>query len=295
MATDIDTSAGTANGFAIDSRRAIESRVRPQTFGTAIRSEWIKFRTLRSNWIGLATGLVLLIGLASLAAAVSTGTVAPPIAGQGGGGVTVTTGDDPLATVFRGANFTVLLSGILGALAGAREYNSRMIAASVAAVPRRWQIVAAKSGVFSAVAMVVFTVGVFLAFFAGMAVLSGAGAETVALGDADVVRELLGLAVYIAAVGLIGLGLGVMLRSVPGAIGAVVALFMILPPLAGALVPESWHPALAYLPNSAAAAFTTVQAAGTDMLSAGAGAVVLAVWVVATTVGAVVTISRRDV
>jgi hypothetical protein len=128
-----------------------------------------------------------------------------------------------------------------------------------------------------------------------MRVLSGGGAATVALTDPGVLRQVLGMAAYISAVGLIGLGLGILLRSVAGSIGAVVAGFMVLPPLAGALLPSGWDPLLQYLPSSAAASFTTVQAAGPDVLHAGAGALVLVAWVVVVVGAAIATISRRDV
>lgn len=266
--------------------------VRRQTLAGAIRSEWIKIRTLRSTWVGLASTLLVLVGFGAIAAAVSTGSVATPDAG---GGSDAFGGVGAVSTVLTGANFAVLLMGILGALAGAREYASRMIAATVAAVPRRWQVVVAKATVFTGVGFVTSVIGVFGAFFVGMAVLSGADAATVSLADDGVLRQVLGMAAYITAVGLIGLGLGILLRSVAGAIGAVVAGIMVLPALAGALLPDSWAPILQYLPSSAAAGFTTVQAAGSDVLGAGAGALVLAAWVVAILAAAVLSITRRDV
>ena len=103
------------------------------------------------------------------------------------------------------------------------------------------------------------------------------------------------MAGYLTAVGLLGMGLGVLLRSVAGSIGALVAGILVLPGLAGAVLPASWDPALKYLPSSAAAAFTTVERAGTDVLGTGAGVAVLVAWVLALLVGAVVAISRRDV
>lgn len=292
-AATIDTTPPLAASRAA-SRPADATAVRPQTLGSAIRSEWIKLRTLRSTWVGLGSALALLVGFGAIAAAVSTGSVAPPEGSPGGGAADPFGAMDPVSTVLMGANFAVLLIGILGALAGAREYGSRMIAATVAAVPRRWQVVVAKATVFSGLTIVVSVIGVLGAFFAGMAVLDGGDAATVALTDDGVLRQVLGMAAYITAVGLIGLGLGILLRSVAGSIGAVVAAFMVLPPLAGALLPDSWDPILAYLPSSAASAFTAVQAAGTEVLGAGAGGMVLAAWVAATLGAAVISITRRD-
>ncbi len=260
-----------------------------QNLARVVRFEWIKFRTLRSSWVGQGLLLALLIGFSALAAAMSNsrlGDTARPgrLAGIG-----------PVATVLTGANIGVLVVGVLGCILGAREYGSRMIASTVAAVPRRWHVVVSKALVLTAVLLVTTMVGVFGAFFLGMAVLRSGGNATAALADAGVLREVIGMAGYLTAVGLLGMGLGVMLRSVAGSIGALVAGVLVLPPLAGALLPASWDPSLKFLPTSAAAAFTTVERAGTDVLSSGAGVAVLVAWVLAVLVGAVVTISRRDV
>lgn len=260
-----------------------------QNLARVVRFEWIKFRTLRSSWVGQGLLLALLIGFSALAAAMSNsrlGDTARPgrFAGIG-----------PVATVLTGANIGVLVVGVLGCILGAREYGSRMIASTVAAVPRRWHVVVSKALVLTAVLLVTTMVGVFGAFFLGMSVLRSGGNATAALADAGVLRQVIGMAGYLTAVGLLGMGLGVMLRSVAGSIGALVAGVLVLPPLAGALLPASWDPSLKFLPTSAAAAFTTVERAGTDVLSSGAGVAVLVAWVLAVLVGAVVTISRRDV
>ena len=102
------------------------------------------------------------------------------------------------------------------------------------------------------------------------------------------------MAGYITAIALIGLGLGVLLRSVASSIGALVAGVLILPALAGGLLPASWDTILQFLPSSAAAAFTTVAAAGDSVLSAGAGALVLAAWVAVALGAAALAITRRD-
>ena len=259
-----------------------------QTLGRAIHSEWIKIRTLRSTWIGLGTVLLILIGIGVIGALLSTGAL-PDDDGDGFGG------DGPLATVLTGADFAVLLVGVLGALAGAREYSSRMITATVAAVPRRWQVVVSKAVALTAVVLPTALLGVLSTFGIGMAILSSGDGATVALTDSGVLRELLGMAGYITSIALIGLGLGVLLRSVAGSIGALVAGVLILPAIAGGLLPASWDSILQYLPSSAAAAFTTVLAAGDSVLSSGAGALVLAAWVAISLGAAAWAITRRDV
>jgi ABC-2 type transport system permease protein len=260
-----------------------------QTLGRAIRSEWIKLRTLRSTWIGMGALVLVLVGVGAIAAAVSTGSVTAPENGAGFGG------DDPLSTVLTGADFAVLLAGVLGALAGAREYGSRMISATIAAVPRRWEVVVSKAAVLTGVVLPTALIGVLAAFGVGMGILSAGDGATVALTDDGVLRSVLGMAGYITAIALIGLGLGILLRSVASGIGVLIAGVMVLPNLAGALLPASMDSVLQYLPSSAAAAFTTVTGAGDSVLGATAGAVVLAAWVAAALGASILSITRRDV
>ena len=258
-----------------------------QTLGRAILSEWIKLRTLRSTWVGMGGVVLILVGLGAIAAGVSTGSVTT----QDGGGFA---NGDPLSTVLTGADFAVLLVGVLGALAGAREYGSRMISVTIAAVPRRWQIVIAKAVVLTAVVLPTALIGVLATFGIGMGLLSAGDGATVALTDDGVLRSVLGMAGYLTAIALIGLGLGILLRSAASSIGVLIAVVMVLPALAGALLPASVDSVLQFLPSSAAAAFTTVRGAGDTVLGATAGALVLAAWVAVTLGTSVLAITHRD-
>jgi len=261
--------------------------VRPITLGRVIGSEWIKFRTLRSTWISLGASVVLLVGFGAIASAVSsTGSGGPP-GGQDS--------FDPLTTVLTGANLAVLLIGVIGCLAGAREYGSRMITATMTAVPGRWQVVVAKATVLTGVVFTAALLATFAAFGIGMSILSANGADTVSLTDSGVLTSLVGMAGYLTAIALLGLALGVLLRSVASSIGVLIAGILILPTIAGALLPDSWSTLLQYLPNQAAASFTAMGADDGDTLGSVAGVLVLAGWVVVALAGATAATRRRDV
>ena len=259
--TTATATAITATALTSTSRRSeARTTTHRQTLGRAIRSEWIKLRTLRSTWIGMGALVVLLVGLGAIAAAVSTGSVTTSEDGGGFGS------SDPVSTVLTGADFAVLLVGVLGALAGAREYGSRMISATIAAVPRRWQVVVSKAIVLTGVVLPTALLGVLAAFGVGMGILSAGDGATVALTDDGVLRSVLGMAGYLTAIALMGLGLGILLRSVASSIGVLIGGVMVLPTLAGALLPASLDSVLKFLPSSAAAAFTTVRGAGDEVL-----------------------------
>jgi len=258
------------------------------TLARVIRAEWIKLRTLRSTWAMLAAVLVAVVGLGAIAAASSTGAVEGPPDGGGGPG-----GGDPLSTVLSGSMLAVVLVGVLGVLVGAREYSSGLVRSYLAAVPARLPVLWAKVIAFLVAVAPVVLAGVFAAFAVGSAVLDAGGAPTVSWGDPGTARVVLGTAGYVVGMGLIGVALGVLLRSTAGAISALLAGVLVLPTLAGALLPDGWDELLRYLPSNAGSAFTSTVPTE-SLLGAGTGALVFVAWIVVALAGAAVALARRD-
>ncbi len=252
-----------------------------------VKAEWIKLRSLRSTWTMLLSVLLTILGIGAIAAATATGAVEGPADGGGPGG------GDALSTVLAGSMLAVVLVGVLGVLVGAREYSSGLIRSSLAAVPARLPVLWAKVVAFLAAVVPVVLAGVFVAFVVGMAILDGGGVATVSWSDEGTARVVLGTAAYVVGIGLIGLALGLLLRSTAGAISALLAGVLVLPTLAGALLPEAWDGLLKYLPSNAASAFTSTVPTE-SMLSAGTGAVVFAGWIVVGFAAAAMALSRRD-
>ncbi|WP_141576491.1 ABC transporter permease [Actinomadura sp. WMMA1423] len=132
-----------------------------------------------------------------------------------------------------------LCLAVLGALSVTSEYRTGMIRASLTAVPRRRALLLAKAVVVGAVALA-----------AGEAAAAGSFLGTrLAVGDrpfpdqhASLVHDLPGLLVEGTAVpvfALLGLSLGVLLRSTAGTLVSVVFLWHVLPLLAFHL-PRPW-------------------------------------------------------
>jgi ABC-type transport system involved in multi-copper enzyme maturation permease subunit len=259
------------------------------TLPRVIRSEWVKLASLRSTWITVAVAVVVLVGFGAMATGVAAGDVSHPGAG-GGGGRIASIGPTDLSLA--GAALAGLILGILGVLAVSSEYSSGMIRATLAAVPRRWPVLVAKTLVVGALALVVALPATLAAFFVGQAIL-GVG-KNVALTDPGVLRAVLGTGAYVAATALLGLAIGALLRHATGAVGVMFVLLLLAPGLLGLILPSSWADSvLKYLPSNAASSFTSVTAPS-GMLSPGVGVVVLAAWVVALLVGAEVLLRRRD-
>lgn len=248
-----------------------------------LRSEWIKLASLRSSWLTLAVTAIVMVVIGAVAAAASASGEAVGAPGSDG--------SDPLSTVLTGANFAMLILGVLGCLTGAREYSSRMITTTFVATPRRWRVVAAKALVLTAVVVPVAAIGTFGAYAAGTAVLEGAGEPTVALSDSGALGSLLGMVLWLTCVSLLGLALGFLLRSTASSIGSLLGVVLILPPIAGALLPDSTDAVLQVLPSNAAAAFTTITATGDIDISGAVGVVIVLAW----TVGLLAVALRRVV
>ena len=260
---------------------------KPSTVGRVIRSEWIKLRSLRSTWIMLGSLAAAIVAFGLISASVATGSVSTP------GGGPAFAGTSPVDTVLAGANFGILIVAVMGVLVGAREYSSGLIRTSIAVVPRRWPILLGKLVTFVAVLLPTVLVSVLVSFFAGTAILSAAGVASVTWGTAGVAGAVLGTVGYLVGIGVIGLCLGVLLRSVGSGLGVLIGGILFVPTLASALLPSSWDSVLKYLPSNAGMSFTTVTA-DSSMLSYGAGLAVFVAWVVLAIGGAIWSLTRRD-
>jgi hypothetical protein len=197
-----------------------------------LRSEWTKFRGLRSTWLTAAVTVVLGVGIGTLAAT-----------GQARGYPELDAADragwDPTAGSLTAITIAQLAIGVLGVLVITAEYATGTIQPSVVAVPRRGRLLAAKATVLAAAAAVLGQLIGFTSFFAGQAVFAAAGVPHATLTDPHVLRAVVGGGLYLAALGLLGLGLGTLVRSTAGAIGVLVSLTLLVRLIAPAL-PESW-------------------------------------------------------
>lgn len=257
-----------------------------------LRSELIRFVTVRSTVITLAAFALLMVLIGVVAAATSTGEVdglAP-----GGGPAPGLAAADPLSTVLAGGTPGVLVLGVLGVLLGAREYGNGMIRTTMSAAPHRVGVVLARVAAFVSVVLPVALVSTVVAYFAGSAILDAGGAPVAAWSDAGVSRAVVGTALYLTGIGVLGLCLGVITRSVGQGVGWLVALVLVLPGFGTLLLPDDRQDVLRYLPSNAGAAYTTVTASETS-LGVLAGSAVFAGWVAVAVVAATLAVRRRDV
>jgi ABC-type transport system involved in multi-copper enzyme maturation permease subunit len=211
-----------------------------------IRSEWTKLRSLLSTiWCLLATvTLVVGVGLAY-----TTLRVARPPADP--------STFDSAAVSLAGVQLAQLAIGVLGVLFISGEYATGSIRVSLAAVPGRLQLLWGKAVTFALTTVVLCVPAVLVAFLAGQSILSTENLDT-GLGEPGVLRAVLGSALFLTAVGLLGLGLGALLRNTAAAISALFGL-LYAPQLVLGLLPEPVSDAAyRYLPTPAGAAVSSV-------------------------------------
>lgn len=269
---------------------AAERPARPTyrvTTARVLRSEWAKLWSLRSTWITLGLALLFLVAFGLIAAFQFRSRI------NSGRPMDRDFADATALTLsLFGTNFAQLALGVLGVLVAAGEYSTGMIRSTLAAVPRRLPVLWSKATVFGLIALLLGTVGVFAVFLADSGILSDTRAA-MTLSDTGVVRSLLGAGFYLALVGVIGVALGALLRSVAGGISVLVASLMLIPGLVS-LLPTSWQSHISpYLPSNAGEAMFALHH-DTTTLSPGAGLAVFLLWTVLALTGAAVRLVRTD-
>jgi len=131
----------------------------------ALRAEWTKFRSVRSTTWSLLATVVLTLGIGILATSVEA-------ARWNQLSLVDRLTFDPVRLSLTGLLFSQLSIGVLGVLVVSAEYGTGTIRATLAAIPNRPMVLAAKAVVFGLVALVVSEVIAFSAFFIGQAILT---------------------------------------------------------------------------------------------------------------------------
>jgi ABC-2 type transport system permease protein len=241
-------------------------------FRHVARMEWIKLRTLRSTWLTLAI---------TIAAAVAV-SVAVGLSTKDGS-------EDLTNNALSGIAIGLLVTGVLGVLVMSSEFTSGMIRTTLAASPNRRRLLAAKAAVFGSVALVVGEVASFISFFAGgLALPSSIAAPS--LGQPGVLRAVLLSGTGYCLVGLIGLGLGAIVRNTPAAVCILVGGVYVGGQLVGGLSTT----VLSYVPIAIVANSLTVVQTPEDMLSPWAGLAVLTGYAAVTLGVGGLLLARRD-
>ncbi|MEU8800548.1 hypothetical protein [Spirillospora sp. NPDC048819] len=271
------TTEGRPRGAATDAAGAASGGRLPG----AVAAEWTKAWTVRSTWWNLL-GAAVLMGLACLQLAIFT--------------VNANENDDPAddkgvvgaGTIAIGAVDLVqfVLIG-LAMLLITSEYSTGTIRATLQWIPRRGEVLAAKTLV---VAVIGGLAGIVLAAAGSLAALPllghwGEFEFPAWLGD------VLAVGVYMSVIGVFSLGVGALLRSAVGTLIVIFLIVLVVPASLQASGITAMERVADFLPAVAGAAFMRGES---DAYPPVLGLLILAAWAAAALAAGHVALNRRD-
>lgn len=245
-----------------------------------VRAEWTKLRTVASTgW--------LLCGVVAVTLAVSAAVDAV-------GTCTSSAGCHPdlVKLSLTGTQAGQAVVAILATLAVTAEYGTGMIRTTLAAMPWRTAVLAAKAAVVAGLALAAGTVAVLGSVLAGWLILPGRGlapargypAPTLAqlISGGPVLRAAAGTALYLVLIALLSLGIAAAVRDTAAAIGIVLGLLYLVPILSQVAASPGWQRHLDQLgPTTAGLAIQASADLGSQPVAPWTGLGVLAAWAAA--------------
>ncbi|NBE53703.1 ABC transporter permease [Streptomyces boluensis] len=238
-----------------------------------LHSEWIKLKSLRGTAGSLLAVLLVTVGITALAFA----TIGRSEADNAGA--------EPVYDAFYALNFGQIAAITFGATAVSSEYVGGALRVSLAAVPRRGLLYAAKAAVVGALALVVGVATSFTAFLVGQSFL---GPYAIGLDRPGAVRACLGAGIYLALMALLAAGLTTVLRSGVAVLSILIPFILIVSFVVGDVAGG----AADFLPDRAGQQILHEHPAGT--LGAWSGLAVCAAWAAAALLAGWWSLRRRD-
>lgn len=201
----------------------------------ALHAEWTKLRTLPGTFwllVALAAATIAVSAAVSAAYRCTPGFCSP-----------AQTGTDPAKVALAGLYLGQVLAAGVGVLAVGGEYDAGMIRVTLAALPRRLHVLAAKAVVVTGVALTASLAGVLGSYVAGRALLAGHGLSAangyavLSLGNGTDLRAFSCAAAYLVLIALLALGITTAVRNSGAGIGVVLGLLFLFPVIT-AVVPD---------------------------------------------------------
>jgi ABC-type transport system involved in multi-copper enzyme maturation permease subunit len=250
-------------------------------FRDVVHAEWIKLRSVRSTYWALIVAALLSLGMGPpIVTWVLDATPQRDWASE----------IDPVAVTYGGFHISIVVFGIVGVLAVTNEYASGMIRLTQAATPRRLHVLAAKAVTVAAITLPAATIVSVATFLLGQQVLADKGLD-VGLTDPGVPRAVAGAGLFAAAVAVMGVALGALIRNAVGA-NTIVVFVLFVPQILWDLLPASWS-VTKFVPHWAGYAIFTLEP-DSDMLAPWFGFAVFSAYVAVLLGAAALLLQRRD-
>jgi ABC-2 type transport system permease protein len=248
-----------------------------------LRAEWTKIRTISSTTWTLTLAFLSTIGLGAMLSIILGGEFDALSAEE-------QALFDPVMTAFIGMGLGQLAMITFGVLVVTNEYSTGMIRTSLTAVPQRGLLYCAKAAVAALLGLAVGIATSFATFLVGQALLGERGAS---LGDAGVLRAVVGGGVYLALMLLFAIGVATMLRRVVLALSVLMGYFFMIAPIFNFL-PQAKKFGY-FLPDQAGTTvMQVVPQAIAPPFGPWAGLGIMTLWTAAALAGGYVALKRHD-
>ena len=257
--------------------------------GVVLHAEWTKLRTVSATAWLLAGVVALTVGVSAAA----VGATSCPA----GMSCPVDTGQLTLTGVLLGQ----AVVAILAVQVVSTEYSTGMILTTLAAMPRRLQVLGAKSALVAVLVLAASTVAVLGSLLVGGLVLPGHGFTTargylaLSLSDGTVLRAAAGSVLYLGLIALLSVGVAAIVRDSAVSIGVVLALLYLPPLFAGFIHNRAWHNRLErWAPTTAGLNIQATTGLRGLLITPWAGLGVLGIWAAAALLAGALALRLRD-
>jgi ABC-2 type transport system permease protein len=267
----------------------VTTAARGTSLTRALHAEWTKLRTVSGPaWLFLA--------IAVLTIAVSTAAAGATRCPQN-----LTCPVDTVKLSLTGIQFGQALVAILAVLMISNEYSSGMIRTTLAAMPNRPAMLAAKAILLAALVLAAGAVAVFGSVLAGHLILPGhgftaaRGFHPVWLTYGPALRAACGSVLYLVLIALMSLGVAAIVRDSAVSIGVVLGLLYVFPIVLAFIGNAHWQRRLErWTPTIAGLAVQDTTGLRSLAITPWAGLGVLALWAAAVLVAGGLAFRLRD-
>jgi len=266
-----------------------ERRARGTALTDALHAEWTKLRTVSGpSWLLLAVAvLTVAVSTAAVGATHCPGSMQCPV--------------DTTKLSLTGIQFGQAVVAILAVLVICNEYSTGMIRVTLAAMPRRWTVLAAKAMITAGLVLAAGAVAALGSILAGQLILPGhgftaaRGFHPISLSYGPTLRAAGGSVLYLGLIALLSLGIAAILRDSAVSIGAVLAVLYIFPLVLAFVTDTNWQRRLErWAPTTAGLTIQDTTGLHSLAISPWDGLGVLAIWAAAALLAGGLALRLRD-
>lgn len=266
-------------------RRGLTAPAARVTFAGVLASEWAKLLTLRSTAYIAIAALLVSVGGSELQAIATASAPA--------GALHLTAAQATSNVITSGTLGSQLVLAVLAVLIMSSEYSTGTIATTMASVPRRLPVLAAKAIVVTIVAAVLGVASALLGYAATFSRLRAAELS-VPLFDAAGIRAILAAAVYLIFIALFALLVATVVRNTAAAIALVMAVLFVLPAALSFTIGDTGVSPSQFTLTYAAQMTTAALADPSTAAHLGRDLALLVAWLGVPAIAGVALLQRRD-